>query len=123
MKLIHQQDIAADRGDTFTGVTYLQRMVTAQEPGGMAVSVVRFEDGSRTNWHTHPGEQVLFVLEGQGMAGNEAGEEFSFGPGDVIYAPPGEKHWHGAAPGQNMTHLSVTNRGAPEWFDAPGEGN
>jgi quercetin dioxygenase-like cupin family protein len=94
------------------------RLHNAQEPGGMTASVVTFEDGSRTHWHVHPGEQVLYVLAGQGRAGTKD-QEFVVGPGDLIYSPPNERHWHGAAPGQSMTHLSVTNVGAAEWFEAP----
>ncbi|HEX5499138.1 MAG TPA: hypothetical protein VFX03_07930, partial [Thermomicrobiales bacterium] len=60
----------------------------------------------------------LYVLEGMGRAGTEA-EEFAIGPGDLVYAAPGERHWHGAAPGATMTHLSVTTVGPPEWFEAP----
>ena len=84
----------------------------------MSVSLVRFEDGARTNWHVHPGEQLLYILEGKGRAGTE-GQEMVVKPGDLIYSPPGERHWHGAMPGQAMAHLSVTTVGAPEWFEAP----
>lgn len=120
MKVVRGNDAAREHGTTFTGTTHLERLVGAQQPGGMALSVVHFEDGSRTNWHAHPGEQVLYVLEGQGRAGTEE-EEFTIGPGDAIYAAPNERHWHGAAPGHSMTHLSVTNVGAPQWFEAPEE--
>ncbi len=120
MKVVRGSEAIGEKGTTFTGTTHLQRLVGAQRPGGMAVSVVHFEDGSRTNWHTHPGEQILYVLEGQCRAGTED-EEFLAGPGDVIYAAPNERHWHGAAPGHAMTHLSVTNVGPPEWFEAPAE--
>jgi quercetin dioxygenase-like cupin family protein len=118
MKIVRGSEAKGEQGATFTGKTNLNRMLTAQQPGGMAVSVVHFEDGSRTHWHTHPGEQLLYILEGQGRVGT-ADEEFQVGPGDVVHAAPGERHWHGAAPGQSMTHLSVTTVGPPEWFEAP----
>ena len=118
MKVVRGDDAKPEQVGTFTGATQLMRLLGAQQPGGMAVSLVRFEDGSRTHWHVHPGEQVLYVLAGQGRVGT-ANEEMIIGPGDVVYAAPMERHWHGAAPGQSMTHLSVTNGGAPEWFEAP----
>jgi quercetin dioxygenase-like cupin family protein len=120
MKIVHGGDVPPDRGDTFTGEVALSRLLAAQEPGGLAVSLVRFEDGARTNWHVHPGEQVLYILEGQGRVGTET-EHFLVSPGDVVHAAPGERHWHGAAPGHAMSHLSVTTVGSPEWFEAPPE--
>ena len=118
MKAVRGDEVTQEQGSTFTGETRLMRLLGAQQPGGIAVSLVHFEDGSRTHWHVHPGEQVLYVLDGQGRVGT-AEEEIIVGPGDVVYAAPMERHWHGAAPGQSMTHFSVTNVGPPEWFEAP----
>jgi quercetin dioxygenase-like cupin family protein len=118
MKVVRGSEANQEQTGAFTGNTELKRLLGAQQPGGMAVSIVRFEDGSRTHWHVHPGEQLLYVLEGQGRVGT-ADEEFTVGPGDLIHAAPMERHWHGAAPGQTMTHLSVTNVGPAEWFEAP----
>lgn len=118
MRVVRGSEANREQTGAFTGETELKRLLGAQQPGGTAVSLVRFEEGSRTHWHVHPGEQLLYVLEGQGQVGT-ADEEFTVGPGDLVYAAPGERHWHGAAPGQTMTHLSVTNVGPPEWFEAP----
>ena len=118
MKVVRSNEAKQEQIDAFTGETQLNRVLGAQQPGGMAVSLVRFEDGSRTKWHVHPGEQVLYVLDGEGRVGT-ADEEINIGPGDVVYAAPMERHWHGAAAGRSMTHLSVTNVGPPEWFEAP----
>lgn len=118
MKMMRAGEAPAERGDTFTGEVRLARLLAAQAEGGMAVSLVRFADGARTNWHVHPGEQILYVLEGEGRAGTAA-EEIVLRPGDVLHAAAGERHWHGAAPGRDMAHLSVTTVGAPEWFEAP----
>lgn len=120
MKIVHGPDIAATTGETFTGPVALTRLLDQQQTGGMALSLVRFEDGARTHWHSHPGEQILYVLDGQGRVGTES-EEHRLVPGDVVHAAPNERHWHGAAPGHSMAHLSVTTVGAPEWFDAPAE--
>jgi quercetin dioxygenase-like cupin family protein len=118
MQIVRAGDAKPEATGAFTGKSDLRRLLTAQQPGGLAATIVHFEDGARTNWHVHPGEQVLYIVEGQGRAGTEA-EAFSVGPGDLVYSPPGERHWHGAAPGAAMTHLSVTTVGAPEWFEAP----
>ncbi len=118
MKVVRADDAKREQIDAFTGETQLTRLLGAQQPGGMAVSLVHFEDGSRTHWHVHPGEQVLYVLDGEGRVGT-AEEETQIGPGDLVYAAPMERHWHGATAGHSMTHLSVTNVGPAEWFEAP----
>jgi quercetin dioxygenase-like cupin family protein len=118
VKIVRKGTGTVQQSGSFTGNTQLTRMLDAQQPGGMAVSVVHFEDGSRTHWHVHPGEQLLYILEGDGRVGT-ASEEHIVHPGDVVYAAPNERHWHGAVPGQSMTHLSVTNVGPAQWFEAP----
>lgn len=120
MKVVRGAEVAGEAGTTFTGEVRLARLLDAQQPGGVSLSLVRFADGARTHWHVHPGEQVLYILEGEGRVGT-AGEEVRVAAGDVVYAAPGERHWHGAAPGCSMAHLSVTTVGAPEWFEAPDE--
>ncbi len=118
MKIVRGGKAQSETGTTFTGEVRLDHLLAAQEPGGMAVSLVRFADGARTHWHVHPGEQILYILEGEGRVGTE-GEEARVAPGDVVHAAPGERHWHGAVEGASMTHLSVTTVGSPEWFEAP----
>lgn len=120
MRVVRAADVEGQPGTTFTGPVTMKRLLAAQAEGGMAVSLVRFEDGARTNWHIHPGEQVLIVAEGEGRAGT-ATEEIRFGPGDVVYLPANERHWHGAMPGQTMAHFSITTAGQPEWFEGPTE--
>ena len=116
MKVIRKDDTEAFRGTTFTNTAYLKRVLPNQQEGGLQLSLVTFEAGALTHWHEHPGEQVLYILEGEGRVGT-ATEEFRVSAGDVIYTGPGEKHWHGAAPGQSMTHISVTSVGSPIWDD------
>ncbi len=115
MKVIHTKDAQPQRGTTFTGTAVLERLLDAQREGGLSVSVVRFQDGARTYWHTHPGEQVLIILDGDGRVGTEE-QEIEVHSGDVVYAAPGEKHWHGAMPGKDMAHISITTGGAPDWL-------
>ncbi len=118
MKLIRKEEADVRQGTTFTGKTTLAELLFPQQPNGIKITVVRFEDGSVTHWHTHPGEQVLYVLEGECRVGNET-EELVAREGDVVHTPPNEKHWHGAARGSSMVHISITTGGAPQWFDAP----
>lgn len=118
MKVVHRGEGNVERGTTFTGEVNLDRLLPAQQDGGMSLSVVHFSDGARTNWHVHPGEQVLYILTGEGRVGTES-DEIRLGPGDVVYAAPGERHWHGASPGHAMSHISVTSGGTPTWFGAP----
>ncbi len=119
MKIIRSEEGEAHHGNTFTGSVELLRKLSAQKAGGIAVSIVRFEDGARTFWHSHPGEQVLLILEGVGRVGDES-EEFTVQAGDIVYTGPGERHWHGAAPGHDMAHVSITTEGPPNW-DEPVE--
>ncbi len=120
MKIIRAGESPTQQGTTFTGAVTLERVLTEQQPGGPSMSIVHFEDGARTHWHEHPGEQVLYILSGEGRVGT-ASEQFLVYPGDVIHAASGERHWHGAAPGQNMSHISITTHGSPTWYDAPEE--
>lgn len=121
MNVANVAEIAATPGTTFTGEVAMKRILGAATREGMGVSLVRFEDGARTNWHTHPGEQILIIVEGEGRAGNGDQEFLNLGPGTVLHLPANERHWHGAMPGKSMAHYSITNIGAPTWFESPEE--
>ncbi|CAN5809469.1 cupin domain-containing protein [soil metagenome] len=91
----------------FTGAVRIDPLFEATDPArGRGVSVT-FEPGARTAWHTHPLGQVLIVTAGCGRSQRwgEAIEEIR--PGDVVWIPPGEKHWHGAAPTTSVTHIAL----------------
>lgn len=121
MKLTRQADRATSPNEFVTGSAHLERLMDEQLPGGLRLALVHFKDGAVTNWHTHPGEQILLVVAGECRYGNEAGEGGIAHPGDAIHIAPGEKHWHGAVRGQDMAHLSITNVGGPNWME-PYEG-
>ena len=70
-------------------------------------ATVSFEPGARTAWHTHPLGQTLIVTAGCGRVQREGGPIESIHPGDIVWFPPGEKHWHGAAPTTAMTHIAI----------------
>lgn len=80
----------------------------------MRVNVVRFDPGARTAWHSHAVGQTLHVTEGVGLVQSRDGKVLEMHPGDTIYTPPGEWHWHGAAPDHFMTHLAM--------WEGPSEG-
>ena len=100
----------------FTGEVLFGPVHAPVTPGALAVTGVRFAAGARSDWHRHPGGQVLCVVAGTALVQTEAGTSLTAHPGDVIHAPAGEVHWHGAAPEGTMTHLSITDGGPTEWL-------
>jgi quercetin dioxygenase-like cupin family protein len=93
--------------DWFTGVVRMDPLVQAGAPARVAAASVTFEPGARTAWHTHPLGQTLIVTAGCGRAQSWGGPLEELRPGDVVWFPPGEKHWHGAAPTSGMTHIAI----------------
>lgn len=76
---------------------------------------VQFAPGARSDWHTHPSGQILYIVSGVGLVQTDDGSTVEVSPGDVVYASPGERHWHGARPDSPMMHLSLTSGGVTEW--------
>jgi quercetin dioxygenase-like cupin family protein len=99
----------------FTGRVWFGALSHADHPMALHALGVLFEPSARTDWHSHPDGQVLYVVSGAGRVATADGETAEVGAGDTVYAPPGELHWHGAAPGSYMMHLSLTTGGATEW--------
>src|ERR1700734_2005624 len=93
--------------DSFTGVVGQEPISEAPAPARVRSGLVRFEPGARTHWHTHPLGQTLFVVSGSGRVQTFGGKVREIKGGDVVWIPPGEKHWHGAAPGPFMEHVAM----------------
>ena len=93
--------------DYFTGTVWLDPIIEAPEPARVRALRVSFEPGARTAWHTHPLGQTLHVLSGIGRVQAAGGPVREIRPGDTVWIPPGEKHWHGAGPEHAMVHLAV----------------
>jgi quercetin dioxygenase-like cupin family protein len=94
--------------DWFTGTVRIDPLLRAPEaPVRIAGVLVTFEPGARTAWHTHPLGQTLIVTAGLGWVQREDGPIEEIRPGDVVWFPPGEKHWHGASPTTAMTHIAL----------------
>jgi quercetin dioxygenase-like cupin family protein len=91
----------------FTGAVRIDPLFQAQDPSRTSGASVTFEPGARSAWHTHPLGQILIVTAGTGWVQQEGGEKQEIKPGDVIWTPPGVKHWHGATATNGMTHIAV----------------
>ncbi|MEO5712089.1 MAG: cupin domain-containing protein [Luteolibacter sp.] len=101
------QASAKGPADWFTGTVRIDPLFPATDPGRAAGNSVTFEPGARTAWHTHPLGQTLIVTAGCGRVQREGGPIEEIRPGDVVWFPPGEKHWHGASPTTAMTHIAI----------------
>ena len=93
--------------DWFTGTVWQDPIIEAPEPARLRAALVTFEAGARTAWHTHPLGQTLYVVSGVGRAQTWGGPLREIRAGDTIWFPPGEKHWHGAAPTTAMVHIAM----------------
>jgi quercetin dioxygenase-like cupin family protein len=93
--------------DYFSGSVRVEPVFQVGEPMRLNAGSVTFEPGARTAWHTHPLGQTLIITAGLGWVQTEGGQIEEVRPGDVVWFPPGEKHWHGATPNTAMTHIAV----------------
>ena len=94
--------------DYFTGTVWQDPVIDAPAPGNVRATLVHFEPGARTAWHTHPAGQTLYILSGLGRVQSAGGPVREVRAGDVISFSPGEKHWHGAGPATTMSHMAIT---------------
>ena len=96
--------------DWFTGSVRVDPLIQAPEPARVTGAHVTFEPGARTAWHTHPLGQTLIITSGLGWVQRDGGDIEEVRPGDVVWFPPDEKHWHGATPTTAMTHIAVQEK-------------
>jgi quercetin dioxygenase-like cupin family protein len=96
--------------DYFTGTVRIDPLFDAHDPARTLVVSVTFEPGARTAWHTHPLGQTLIITAGCGLAQHWGGPIEEIRPGDVVWFPPGEKHWHGATATTAMTHIAILEK-------------
>jgi quercetin dioxygenase-like cupin family protein len=111
---ISRKPPTAKGGDEFTGDVWIDPITGGLPPSRLNVLAVRFTPGARSAWHSHDGGQTLYVTEGRGRVQVRGERIVELNAGDVVFAPDGEEHWHGASPNHFMTHLSITD-GAPVW--------
>ena len=106
--------------DWFTGTVRIDPLNTATEPARHSCAAVTFEPGARTNWHTHPLGQTLIVTAGAGWTQCDGEAIVEIRAGDVIWCPPGHKHWHGGTSTTAMTHIAIQEAldGSPvDWLE------
>jgi quercetin dioxygenase-like cupin family protein len=104
----------------FTGTVRVDPLFQSPPPARAAAASVTFEPGARTAWHTHPLGQTLIVTSGLGRAQREGGRIEEIRSGDIVSFAPNEKHWHGAAPSNAMTHIAIQENldgRAVEWLE------
>jgi quercetin dioxygenase-like cupin family protein len=110
MKISKPTELPATKGsaDFFTGDVTVAPVAQGEDPSTMGTGYVCFQCKARSAWHTHPKGQLLVVTDGEGLI-QEWGKPIQrIRKGDVIWTPPGVKHWHGATPEKTMCHLSIT---------------
>jgi len=93
--------------DWFTGKVRIDPLFEPKDPSRVAGALVTFEAGARTAWHTHPVGQHLIIHSGCGWVQEEGGPVLEVGLGDVVWFPPGVKHWHGATSTSAMAHFAI----------------
>ena len=114
------QPSAKGLAENFTGSVRIDPLVQSPAPARVMGAAVTFEPGARTAWHTHPLGQNLIVIHGAGLVQAWGGPIEKIRPGDVVWSPPGEKHWHGATPTTAMTHIAIQERldgKAVDWLE------
>ena len=106
--------------ETFTGSVRVEPLYPIQDPSRVSAAAVTFEPGARTAWHRHPAGQTLVVTAGAGWVQQEGGERKPIKAGDVVWTPPGVKHWHGATAKDRLTHIAIqetVDGKAVEWME------
>jgi 4-carboxymuconolactone decarboxylase len=96
--------------ENFTGAVGVEMIQSATSPSPLTAGRVTFAPGARTNWHSHPMGQTLIVTAGAGWVQQEGGEKQEIKLGDVVWTPPGVKHWHGATTTDRLTHIALTEQ-------------
>jgi quercetin dioxygenase-like cupin family protein len=114
------QPSAKGPADYFSGAVRVDPLFSPPDPARVAMAWVTFEPGARTAWHTHPFGQTLIVTSGCGWVQRVGGAVEVIRSGDVVWFPPGEKHWHGATSTTAMSHIAIQEKlnGSPvAWME------
>jgi quercetin dioxygenase-like cupin family protein len=112
------------RPEYFTGTVWQDPIIEAPDPARIRALRVSFEPGARTAWHTHPLGQTLYVVSGVGRVGLRGQAPRVIRAGDTVWIPPGEEHWHGAAPETGMVHIAMQeglDGTVADWLDQVSE--
>lgn len=117
MELLKQPPTMKAPAQMFTGDAWFDVILRGEEPSRARANMVKFAPGARTAWHSHGLGQTLYIVEGIALIQSRGGEILEAHPGDIIWTPPGEEHWHGAAPGQFMSHLALWETDEVSWLE------
>ena len=104
---IGSQSSTKGKAEYFTGTVRVDPLFLPHAPARTSAGSVTFEPGARSAWHTHPLGQMLIITAGCGWVQQAGGPIEEVRPGDVVWFPPGVKHWHGATPTMGMTHIAI----------------
>ncbi|MGP8206527.1 MAG: cupin domain-containing protein [Acidimicrobiales bacterium] len=104
-------------GSQFTGEVFPYLTMAATD--GVTINTVNFTPCARTYWHSHEKGQILIVVAGRGLVQADGGPVCVMRAGDTVWAPPGERHWHGAAPDAFVAHIAIS-RGVTSWAEPVG---
>jgi quercetin dioxygenase-like cupin family protein len=104
------QAAVAGSASNFTGAVRVDSRFQASAPGRVSGGLVTFEPGARTAWHSHPLGQTLIVTAGVGLVGEWGNGVEEMRPGDIVWIPPGVKHWHGASRSMGMSHVAIAEQ-------------
>jgi quercetin dioxygenase-like cupin family protein len=113
MHLLKQPPTAKGPAEMFAGDVWFDVIYRGEEPSRARANMVKFAPGARTAWHSHGLGQTLYIIEGVALVKSRGEEIIEAHPGDVVYTPPGEEHWHGAAPDHFMIHLALWENPGP----------
>jgi quercetin dioxygenase-like cupin family protein len=117
LEILPRQPSTKGPAAMFTGDVWFDVIARGEEPSRVRVNTVRFAPGARTAWHSHALGQTLHVTDGVGLVQSRGGDVTVIRPGDVIYTPPGEEHWHGAARDTFMVHTAIWEGDDATWGD------
>ena len=121
MEILRKTPTVKAGSDRFVGDAWFDTIVRGEDPSRVRVSIVHFAPGARNAWHAHAVGQTVHVTDGVGRMQSRGGEVIEIRAGDTVHTPPGEWHWHGAAPDQFMTHFTIFEATADgtetEWGD------
>jgi len=109
--------------NSFTGPARTKRLASDEVGVPAHVYRVEFDEGGRTNWHTHTGPQWLFIVEGRVRVQKWGEPAREVSAGDAVVIHPGEKHWHGAVPGARGAHIAVNVNATTDWLEPVSEGD
>jgi quercetin dioxygenase-like cupin family protein len=122
MQITHPGSRPSTKGspEYFTGDVRVDMLNNPPSPARTSCASVTFEPGARSAWHTHPLGQTLIITAGCGWTQCEGGPIVEIRAGDVLWCPPGQKHWHGATPTTSVTHIAIQealNGKNVEWME------